>query len=64
MGMTDKLRSCAEFDDETWNQTFLESQTDQNEQRLDEESDNEDVDLLPPPLNTNIQRSNRILAGC
>ena len=53
----------AEFNDETWDQTFLEclsEQTSQNGHSV--ESDTEDIDLLPPPLN--IQRSYRLLAGC
>ena len=49
-----ELPTCAEFDDETWDQTFLESlseQTNQNEHSVeDKESDTEDIDLLPPPL--------------
>ena len=66
MGTTDKysaeayingdheLPTCAEFDDETWDQTFLEGlseQTNQNGHSVeDEESDTEDIDLLPPSL--------------
>ena len=49
-----ELPTCAEFDDKTWDQTFLEGlseQTNQNGHSVeDEESDTEDIDLLPPSL--------------
>ena len=49
-----ELPTCAEFNDETWDQTFLEclsEQTSQNGHSVeDEESDTKDIDLLPPPL--------------
>ena len=66
MGTTDKcsaeayingdheLPTCAEFDDETRDQTFLEGLSEQTNQNVhsveDEESDTEDTDLLPPSL--------------
>ena len=41
---------CAEFDDDTWDETFLEGLTGQNETAIaEEDSDTEDLDLLPPP---------------
>ena len=60
MGTTDKcsagayingdqeLPTCAELDDETWDQTFLEGLSGHSVE--DEDSDTEDIDLLPPPL--------------
>ena len=41
---------CAEFDDDTWDETFLEGLAGHNETAITEEdSDTEDLDLLPPP---------------
>ena len=41
---------CAEFDGDTWDETFLEGLAGHNETAITEEdSDTEDLDLLPPP---------------
>ena len=43
---------CAEFEDETWEESFFQSLMDEDGQELPDdrdESDTEDFDLLPPP---------------
>ena len=46
------IATCAEYDDDTWDETFMEELVggDNPPEEEQELSDMEDVDLLPPPL--------------
>ena len=44
-----ELSTCAEFDDESWDQTFIESLTEQIQTDIPQTLEDSETDILPPP---------------